>query len=275
MFEEIKKAQVEQKLRTLVATGVVMNPQQFAKSFTKDELSVMDQDMIEKAMNHKYFKREGTPGNYKYYYTEAEYKQAKGERGKEFKYGEINQEDLDVNDKVYVDTYNDYLHGEKKPNNKQHEDASRWAREQLKKHKNKLREQPEKKEQPNLPKELKSKLEDIVSNPPENFYEKVAEYFGEPDDDGESESALVDRIASHGGEKVNKFLDEIGDKGFKNFNFSKVKFGDIIEYIEPGTNNEVKEGVVKDKNSTLDEDFVILENGKNIFISNISGVKYK
>ena len=124
MFEEIKKAQVEQKFRTLVATGVVMNPQQFAKSFTKDELSVMDQDMIEKAMNHKYFKREGTPGNYKYYYTEAEYKQAKGERGKEFKYGEINQEDLDVNDKVYVDTYNDYLHGEKKPNNKQHEDAS-------------------------------------------------------------------------------------------------------------------------------------------------------
>ena len=33
---------------------------------------------IEKAQSHKYFKREGTPGNYKYYYTEAEYKQAKG-----------------------------------------------------------------------------------------------------------------------------------------------------------------------------------------------------
>ena len=36
------------------------------------------QDEIEKALNHKYFKREGTPGNYKYYYTEAEYKEAKG-----------------------------------------------------------------------------------------------------------------------------------------------------------------------------------------------------
>lgn len=33
---------------------------------------------IEKAASHKYFKREGTTGNYKYYYTEAEYKQAKG-----------------------------------------------------------------------------------------------------------------------------------------------------------------------------------------------------
>lgn len=36
------------------------------------------QEVLEKA-NHKYFKREGTPGNYKYYYTEEEYKKAKGE----------------------------------------------------------------------------------------------------------------------------------------------------------------------------------------------------
>lgn len=36
-------------------------------------------NLIEKGMGgHKYFKREGTPGNYKYYYTEGEYKQAKG-----------------------------------------------------------------------------------------------------------------------------------------------------------------------------------------------------
>ncbi len=35
-------------------------------------------DLLEKAMGHKYFKREGAPGNYKYYYTEEEYKQAKG-----------------------------------------------------------------------------------------------------------------------------------------------------------------------------------------------------
>jgi len=31
-----------------------------------------------KARSHKYFKREGAKGNYKYYYTEAEYKAAKG-----------------------------------------------------------------------------------------------------------------------------------------------------------------------------------------------------
>lgn len=34
-------------------------------------------DLLEKAMGHKYYKREGVPGNYKYYYTEAEYKEAK------------------------------------------------------------------------------------------------------------------------------------------------------------------------------------------------------
>lgn len=35
-------------------------------------------NIIQKAAPHKYFKREGTPGNYKYYYTEAEYRKAKG-----------------------------------------------------------------------------------------------------------------------------------------------------------------------------------------------------
>lgn len=34
-------------------------------------------DTLEKGINHKYFKREGTPGNYKYYYTEQEYRNAK------------------------------------------------------------------------------------------------------------------------------------------------------------------------------------------------------
>lgn len=33
---------------------------------------------LEKARQTKYFKREGSPGHYKYYYTEAEYKEAKG-----------------------------------------------------------------------------------------------------------------------------------------------------------------------------------------------------
>ncbi len=35
--------------------------------------------IIQKARPHKYIKREGTPGNYKYYYTLEEYKAAKGE----------------------------------------------------------------------------------------------------------------------------------------------------------------------------------------------------
>ena len=37
---------------------------------------------IEKSINHKYFKREGAPGNYKYYYTEEEYNK-KGKSGEE------------------------------------------------------------------------------------------------------------------------------------------------------------------------------------------------
>lgn len=35
-------------------------------------------DILEKGMSHKYYKREGTPGNYKYYYSEYEYKREKG-----------------------------------------------------------------------------------------------------------------------------------------------------------------------------------------------------
>ncbi len=42
-------------------------------------------DLLEKAMGHKYYRREGSPGNYKYYYTEAEYKQAKGKKSEENK----------------------------------------------------------------------------------------------------------------------------------------------------------------------------------------------
>jgi len=43
-------------------------------------------DDIEKAIGHKYFKREGTKGSYKYYYTEADYKAGKSE-------GKSNEED--------------------------------------------------------------------------------------------------------------------------------------------------------------------------------------
>lgn len=40
-------------------------------------------NILEKAMSHKYFRREGGPGHYRYYYTEAEYKQAKGQKEEE------------------------------------------------------------------------------------------------------------------------------------------------------------------------------------------------
>jgi hypothetical protein len=36
-------------------------------------------ELIQKARVTKYFKREGSPGNYKYYYTEADYNKAKGD----------------------------------------------------------------------------------------------------------------------------------------------------------------------------------------------------
>lgn len=58
--------------------------QNFEKGLISEELcenSFKELDnLIEKAGNHKYFKREGSPGNYKYYYTEEEYRQAKGEK---------------------------------------------------------------------------------------------------------------------------------------------------------------------------------------------------
>lgn len=43
---------------------------------------------IQKSITHKYFKREGTPGNYRYYYTEDQYKQAKSGVDK-FEIGDI------------------------------------------------------------------------------------------------------------------------------------------------------------------------------------------
>jgi hypothetical protein len=48
-----------------------------------------------KGMGHKYFKREGTAGNYKYYYTEAEYKKAKG--GKEESKKDSLEENISTN----------------------------------------------------------------------------------------------------------------------------------------------------------------------------------
>ena len=43
-----------------------------------------------KAQSHKYYKREGARGNYKYYYTKAEYDKAKSEKGADEKKDEIS-----------------------------------------------------------------------------------------------------------------------------------------------------------------------------------------
>lgn len=72
----------------------------FEKGLISEELcenSFKELDnLIEKAGVHKYFKREGSPGNYKYYYTEAEYREAKSKKseGKSDKSNELVSEDL-------------------------------------------------------------------------------------------------------------------------------------------------------------------------------------
>lgn len=53
----------------------------------------MEPEELEKAIGHKYFKREGTPGNYKYYYTEADWKAGKSstqESKEDFKFKDIH-----------------------------------------------------------------------------------------------------------------------------------------------------------------------------------------
>lgn len=64
-----------------------MNLQQEIEEFNKSQREHIEksiatpiEDAIEKAQSHKYFKREGTPGNYKYYYTEADYKAGKSNK---------------------------------------------------------------------------------------------------------------------------------------------------------------------------------------------------
>lgn len=77
-------------------------------------------------------------------------------------------------------------------------------------------------------------VEDLIQDPPENFYDKVAEHFGEPDDDGESEAALTERILLHPEEKIKKFLESL--KVFKRGD--KVKVGRyemrVVGYTKDG-----------------------------------------
>lgn len=55
-----------------VAQNILDN---ISDDFTAEQLS--------KGMAHKYFKREGAPGSYKYYYTEADYKAGKSSEGED------------------------------------------------------------------------------------------------------------------------------------------------------------------------------------------------
>ena len=58
----------------------------FRKGLITEELyetAVLQLDELVKARVTKYYKREGGPGNYKYYYTKAEYDEAKGKKTEE------------------------------------------------------------------------------------------------------------------------------------------------------------------------------------------------
>jgi hypothetical protein len=85
--DNIKKHQLEQKMNASAGTGQMSN---FEKAF--DEYV---SDSIEKSQKqlHKYFKREGNKGSYKYYYTESEYNKDKGIKAKStFEHSPFNTE---------------------------------------------------------------------------------------------------------------------------------------------------------------------------------------
>jgi len=70
----------------------------FKKGLITEELCVkaaVQLDEIMKARNVKYYKREGSPSNYKYYYTEEQYKKEKGGK-KEEGGGNKSQEEKDL-----------------------------------------------------------------------------------------------------------------------------------------------------------------------------------
>lgn len=74
-------------LRNITQDTVNKVTEELNKSFTNGtsadtvEAAFKNLDiLIEKSGNHKYFKREGSPGNYKYYYTKEEYDKAHGKK---------------------------------------------------------------------------------------------------------------------------------------------------------------------------------------------------
>lgn len=62
---------------------ILKEQEQFDTILKGFEAGFIDEDTFEKAVGHKYFKREAKAGGgYKYYYTEAQYKKEKGGEGK-------------------------------------------------------------------------------------------------------------------------------------------------------------------------------------------------
>jgi hypothetical protein len=67
----------------------------FNKGLISEDLCKSAFNELDELIKAKYYKREGTPGNYKYYYTEEQYKKAKGEKqDKEKTNNDIKQKKL-------------------------------------------------------------------------------------------------------------------------------------------------------------------------------------
>jgi hypothetical protein len=78
-------------------------------TFNKGLITELQAELfLEKAINHKYFKREGTAGNYKYFYTEDEYRQSQGKDSKD-----IGKEPEDDESKKKVKFFEEFFNSDK------------------------------------------------------------------------------------------------------------------------------------------------------------------
>ena len=127
-----------------------------------------------------------------------------------------------------------------------------------------------------------SAVTDLVMNQPKSksgkdFFDVVVDYAGEPDDDGESESALVDRLMKMGDKKLGKFIDEFKvEKGDKKptakqrndaIRYAHSKTGDIkksLSAIEIMNQNDVieKSHIIHD--FSYGEEFKFSKKGKEL-----------
>ena len=280
MFEDIKKAQLIEKIRVMAATG--QSGEEIKKSLSKGELDLMksfsndiekgkaaqigeirvwqgkkmkkqangkwvevsDKGMTKEQHSKKTDELSSKAGEQIGYAFHS--KQASKLSDKEYDESEIDLEnkieklynkgvdvyiDKDTGEHMYIAMKGDGTYGAYDINDnliaserKRSDITSSYNLEPVKSIKNK---------------DLENKLSELIDK--ENFYEKVAEHFGEPDDDGESESALIDRILSHGEEKVKKFMNEVGGENSDN-------------YIEFGNKND--KGFFKIDESKLTLDYI-------------------